>query len=82
MVFNIVLSNVVQSSYPSLLYGIRLHDYGLSFRNMPASDKSDIDDDHQGYGDRECGVEATGFRINIFKTAMCRVRRVKGFLCF
>ena len=57
---NIVLSSVILSN-TLLLFGICLRDYGLSFRNMPASDKFGLDDHHQGYSDndKECGVEAT-----------------------
>lgn len=61
MASNIVLSSVMQSN-TLLLFGICLHDYGLSFRNMPTSDKFGLDDHQQGYSDndKEYGVEATG----------------------
>lgn len=66
MVPDVVLSSVVQSSYPLLLFGIYLCDYGGSFRDVPASDKSGGDDDHQSDGkgdsDSESGVEAREYK--------------------
>lgn len=55
-----VLFRVVQSSYALMLFGIYLYDYGFFLRDLPAPNKSGVDDDDQGDGDRESGVEAMG----------------------
>ena len=55
-----VLFRFVQSSCALMLFGIYLYGYGSFLRDLPAPDKSGVDDDHQGDGDRESGVEAMG----------------------
>ena len=62
-----VLSSVVQSSYYSLLFAICLHDYGISLRDVPACNQSNVDGNHQGDGDSdsESGVEAAGFETDL-----------------
>lgn len=72
-VSDVVLSSVVQSSYYPLLFAICLHDYGLSFRDVPASDQSDVDGNHQGDGDSdsESGVEAAGFETDLGIALRC-----------
>lgn len=64
MVSDVIPCSLVQSNYPSLLFGIYLHGYGFSFRNVPGSDQSGIHDDYQGDSDRESGVEAAGLETN------------------
>ena len=78
LVSNGVLSSLVQSSYPFLLCGICLHDYGLSFRNLPTADNCGIDDDQgDGGGDSESGVEGAGLGTKS-GIGMCCVR----WICF
>lgn len=64
MVSDVIPCSLVQSTYPSLLFGIYLHGYRFSFRNVPGSDQSEIHDDYQGDSDRESGVEAAGLETN------------------
>ena len=84
MVSDVVSSSVVQSSYPLLLFGIYLCDYGGSFRDVPASDKSGGDDDHQsdGKGDSgsESSVEAREYKQ--FWRCILLPEIAKGLLCY
>ena len=70
MVSDVIPCRLVQSTYPSLLFGICLHGYGFSFRNVPGSDQSGIHDGYQGDSDRESGVEAVGLQTNNYDIAM------------
>ena len=70
MVSDVNLCRLVQSTFPSLLSGIYLHDYGFSLRNVPGPDQSGIHDGYQGDSDRESGVEAAALQKNNYGIAM------------
>ena len=67
MVSDVILCRLVQSTCPPLLFGVHLHGYGFSFRNVPGSDQYGIHDNYQSDGDSdsdsESGVEAAGLDL-------------------
>ena len=68
---NTILCRVVQIDYHRLLSWICLLDYGFSFRNVPASDKTGIDDDRKDNSDRESGIGAAGFGTRGHEELQC-----------
>ena len=71
MVSDVVLPRFMQNiGRPHMLYGIHLHGYRASFRNVPAP-QPDFDDDHQGDGDNEAGIAPAITWRDTLKIAMC-----------